>query len=398
MTMLRNIREKKGLTVSQLAARAGIASRTIMDYEEGRQPLALNHARLIAKALWVPIEDLMPPAGTVVVAGSQPSQSRPAEDISANQIAQPPPGTPSPVSAIIGGPPQPVAAGSVSSTSYAPSPAPRPQTEYPPYQREARPVGRPEGSRGRGGNGGPPEGRGGHGEKKAAPHPPGPISEGQLEELSRLAGRLEISRDQLEAQIGKPISTLARPDAKDWIKKLRSIADELAPTQKARFGTWPEAQQDREAAYLREQQSAGAALSFMLFNGTEFQGTVADYTPYTITVTDASGEETILRKLAIAYYRRLPGVTPAQQSGGPAEASTSTPTTAAANTDATAQAAPTEGPITTPTLTDPLAADVADAVSLPAESHQPLDEGIDSDRAGEPVTPEHDNMDEDRGV
>ena len=35
MSMLRNIRERKGLSVSQLAAKASIPSRLIADYEDG---------------------------------------------------------------------------------------------------------------------------------------------------------------------------------------------------------------------------------------------------------------------------------------------------------------------------------------------------------------------------
>ena len=49
MNMLRSIREKKGLTIGQLAARASIPTRILAEYEEGRQPIPLPHAKLIAK-------------------------------------------------------------------------------------------------------------------------------------------------------------------------------------------------------------------------------------------------------------------------------------------------------------------------------------------------------------
>src|SRR5438874_6086247 len=65
MNMLRSIRERKGLTVGQLAARASIPSRVLTEYEEGRQPIPLPHAKLLAKALWVQMEDLLPAAGGV---------------------------------------------------------------------------------------------------------------------------------------------------------------------------------------------------------------------------------------------------------------------------------------------------------------------------------------------
>src|ERR1044071_3139872 len=77
MSMLRSIREKKGLTVGQLAARASISTRTLTEYEEGRQPIPLSHAKVLAKALWVQIEDLIPPAGSTAAA----TASRPAPSI-----------------------------------------------------------------------------------------------------------------------------------------------------------------------------------------------------------------------------------------------------------------------------------------------------------------------------
>jgi sRNA-binding regulator protein Hfq len=117
------------------------------------------------------------------------------------------------------------------------------------------------------------------------------------------------------------------------------MADEIAPTQKIRFGQWPEAQEDREAAYLREQRDAGAPFTFKLFNGEQIAGTVSDFTPYTITIRADAGEEMVLRKLAIAYYRR--------------------------------QSAPDQ---------------------------QPSEDGISSDHAGVPDVPAEDNMDEDRGA
>ena len=83
MNMLRSIREKKGLTLGQLAARASIPSRVLVEYEEGRQPIPLPHAKLLAKALWVRIEDLMPPAGTAMPASSPSPASAPSSTPSA---------------------------------------------------------------------------------------------------------------------------------------------------------------------------------------------------------------------------------------------------------------------------------------------------------------------------
>src|SRR5438445_11582152 len=78
MNMLRSIREKKGLTIGQLAARASIPARVLTEYEEGRQPIPLPHAKLIAKALWVPIEELMPPGGPTAPPAARPASPPPA--------------------------------------------------------------------------------------------------------------------------------------------------------------------------------------------------------------------------------------------------------------------------------------------------------------------------------
>jgi hypothetical protein len=185
----------------------------------------------------------------------------------------------------------------------------------------------------------------------------------------RLAARLEVSQEQLEERLGKKMNTLTRPEARDWIKRVRAMADEIAPSRKVRFGQWPEEQEDMEAAYLREQREAGAPFVFKLFNGEEFRGVITDSTPYTITIRSDDGSEVVLRKLALAYYRRLPEgeVQPAAKKA-------------------------TRGRGKTAAASEQSAHDERN------NHHQPLDEGVDSDRVGEPVTPERDNMDEDRGV
>jgi sRNA-binding regulator protein Hfq len=198
---------------------------------------------------------------------------------------------------------------------------------------------------------------------------------------------LEIDQQQMEARIGKQLADLTRPEARDWIKKLRSIADEIAPSQRVHYGVWPEAQEDREAAYLRQQRDLSATFTFKLFNGEQFDGTLVDFTPYTITVRPSEGDEVVLRKLAIAYYRRT------GQGGGPAT---------------------TPGSLVTANLGDdklwvPATAEVSETATAPAptqqahdhardDHHQPVATGTDSDHVGEPDVPEEDNMDEDRGV
>lgn len=370
MTMLRSIREKKGLSLPQLAARASIPARIIADYEDGRLAMPLNHARLIAKALWVPIEDLMPPGSMPTPAPSTPSpQPRPEPQAQADtggyrQQTATAPRPDVPMQAPPQQPPRPAQPGGYQAP---PQPTQAPREQRPPSGEG----GRPRGVAGRGAPGDARQTR----PAKALPHPPGPISEGQLQELSRLAMRLEIDQQQMEVRIGKSLASLTRPEARDWIKKLRAIADEIAPSQKVHYGVWPEAQEDREAAYLRQQRDANARFTFKLFNGEEFSGTLSDFTPYTITVKpEGTEDEVVLRKLAIAYYRRTG--TAAEDANYVASTQAGEELLVPAGVEASTQG-------------HDHARD---------DHHQPLDAGLDSDRAGEPDVAEEDNMDEDRGV
>jgi sRNA-binding regulator protein Hfq len=128
-----------------------------------------------------------------------------------------------------------------------------------------------------------------------------------MQEILRLTARLGVSQEQLEQRLGKSLQSLLRPEAKEWIKRLRQMAEELVPSPKVKFGHWPRSQEDEEAVYLREQKQAAAPFTFKLFNGEQFEGVITDFTPYTITIKPVDGEEElVLRKLAIAYYRRLP--------------------------------------------------------------------------------------------
>lgn len=323
MSMLRSIRERKGMTVSQLAARAGVASRVIADYEEGRQAIALNHAKLLAKALWVGIEELLPPAGSappITTTSAQPQpqpQPRPTPSVGGPQAQTQVPSQP---------PTQSVRAATPTVAS-APPPPPLPITRQEPgttgmaapRQEPGRAYRPAEGQRERGQQGG--QGGEGRGQTtrpaRHAPAPPSSISDGQMQELLQLAGRLEIKQEQLEERVGKALSLLNRMEAKDWIKRLRAMADELSPARKTRYGQWPEAQEDHEARYLREQQEAACLFAFKLFNGEQFRGAITDFTPYTITILEeGSGQEIVLRKLAIAYYRQASDSAPSAHNDG----------------------------------------------------------------------------------
>jgi sRNA-binding regulator protein Hfq len=190
----------------------------------------------------------------------------------------------------------------------------------------------------------------------------------------------------MEVRIGKPLAGLTRPEARDWIKKLRSIADEIAPSQRVHYGVWPEAQEDREAAYLRQQRDANSRFTFKLFNGEQFDGTLVDFTPYTITIKLDSEEEVVLRKLAIAYYRRT------GQGEAPANAPVNLVTTNLGDDKLETTTATGEGESAGGQTTAAAHDHARD------NHHQPLASGLGSDRSGEPEAPEEDSIDEDRGV
>ena len=372
MSMLRNIRERKGLSVSQLAAKASIPSRLIADYEDGRQVITLAHAKLLAKALWVGIEDLMPPPGSAPppTSPAQGGQPRPAQPPQQSQQVVRPPQAQAPTAA----PPQAPAP-----RPQAPPPGPAPARSEPPAyggQHGGAPQPRYEQPRAQRSPQPPP---GGPRRSRPAPPPPSPISEGQLDELRRLAAKLDIELEQLEQRIGKKIADMNRPEAKDWIKRARAMVEELAPTRKAAYGQWPEGREDQEAAYLRAMQEAGAYFTFKLFNGEQFEGVIADFTPYTITVKPhGDGDELVLRKLAIAYYRR------GAPSERPAEAEPKAEAKPRARSSAKAKAA--------------AQAEAAAHDHARDDAAQPVGADVGSDRVGEPATPEIDQMDEDRGV
>ncbi len=337
MSILRSIREKKGFTLGQLAGRAGISTRVLADYEEGRQVMALAHAKLLAKALWVGIEELIPPPGAEKSASTtQTNSMADAATTSHGASAQ----------SIISEPHIPAATHLEEAT--------RP-TPYMGIDQHRKP-----------GAQGANEQRPQRAPRVAAA-PTMPITEGQHQELAHLAARLQIDDAQLEERVGMRVGDLKRIEAKEWIKRLRGMADEVAPGAKVRYGQWPEAEKDREAVYLQEQKEAQAQILFKLFNGETFTGIISDFSPYTIIVKQDE-EDVVLRKLAIAYYRRLAPGEEKKMGERPKQGE---------NEEAS-------GPSVHNHNRD--------------DKHQPLDKGIDSDLTGTPDTPEEDNMDEDRGA
>ena len=82
---------------------------------------------------------------------------------------------------------------------------------------------------------------------------------------------------------------------------------------------------DIESAYLRKQRDLKVPLKFTFMNGKEYTGVVVDFTPFTVHIIEQdTNEEVILRKLAMAYYRKADALEEARQaaqSGKPSEES-----------------------------------------------------------------------------
>jgi len=237
---LRKVRNRKGMSVNQLASKSGISIATLIQYEKGKQRISPVDLRRLAKALYVNEWDI-------------------------NPRSTPPPSPPS----------------------------------RPP--REERPAGAPQPSRPQKK---PPQ------ERKPPPKPP-PARDTQIAHLLTLAARFGTDRAALEAEVGKPLGELTRKEARFWNGHfMRRIAEERPPKQAIdrRRAYLPEGVDGFELAYLQEQQEAGAALHFTLFDGRTFEGAVVGFSPYQITIREAGGDEITLNKLAIVYYRKAGGV------------------------------------------------------------------------------------------
>ncbi|HEX2910566.1 MAG TPA: hypothetical protein VH186_07135 [Chloroflexia bacterium] len=77
---------------------------------------------------------------------------------------------------------------------------------------------------------------------------------------------------------------------------------------------------DIESAYLRKQRDLKVPLKFTFMNGEEYTGVVIDFTPFTVhIVNQENGEEMILRKLAMAYYRKADAMEEARNERAAAE-------------------------------------------------------------------------------
>jgi len=147
--------------------------------------------------------------------------------------------------------------------------------------------------------------------EKKPPRRSPPARDSQIAHLLMLAARFGVDRAALEAETGKPLEELTQKEARSWNGHyMRRIAEERPPKRAIdrKRAYLPEGVDGFELAYLQEQQEAGVPLHFTLFNGQTFEGAVAGFSPYQITIREPGGDEVTLNKLAIAYYRKAGGV------------------------------------------------------------------------------------------
>jgi transcriptional regulator with XRE-family HTH domain len=253
MDDLWKIRQRKQMSVPQLSAKAGIPARLIQEYEAGRRPISMDNLEKLARALFVDMMEIKPVSSPIPpeLAGAAAAPARPAQ-----------------------------------------SPQSQPSSA-PPQFRQQRPVGAPSAA--------PRPARPSAREAQAL----SPARESQIKHLLLLAQSFGWDKIGLEKEIGKPLTTLNRTDASNWLKQLQErISTEHPQKAKKRRPYLPESVDSFELEYLQKQQDAQNALEFSLFNGQKVSGRLMGFGPYNITIQSEMGEIT-LNKLAIAYYRQL---------------------------------------------------------------------------------------------
>ncbi len=266
---LRPIRERKGMTVAQLAGKTSISIRTLQAYEAGERGIAPDDLRKLSRVLYVSTADLLQPSE-----GQSPSP--------------PPPPSPRPIAPAVELTPQPTPP---PRPPIAPSPEPVRRTQVD-GNRTPRPT--PTAPR--------------PAREPRAPKPPGPATAGQIEQIRHLARRMGIDEPSLVERFGAPLESLDHTAARAAITSLRTEMEESG-TWQPRVAEGP----DQEGEYLRKLREHGIPIEILLINGERFAGRISDFTPYVIQIRDrTNGEEVTVRKLAIAYYHTLEPVNDAE--------------------------------------------------------------------------------------
>jgi sRNA-binding regulator protein Hfq len=252
-------RKEKRMKAGQLASKSGVPIQDIVAYEKG-EAIRLEHLSRLAKASYVNEMDI---------------------------LVQPPPRQKSPS---------------------RPPPSPSlPKTELPAPVAAERPTvvvdettGSPQRKKSRW--------------KKSGPSSTKPARESQLNHLLMLAQKQGEDETAVANKIGKPLAELTEREAGEWLTqytesvklyKAAHRAEQEAnrpPGTRRRRYHLPEGVDEFEFNYLQARQEAEEMISFTLFDGQKVQGKIVGFSPYQIAIEQADGTETMLHKLAIAYY------------------------------------------------------------------------------------------------
>lgn len=294
---LRAIREKKGLTLAQLAGKTSISIRTLQAYESGDRTVAPDDLRKLARVLVVSTAEILQPAEPPPAPAAPPPAPPPAP-VAVHVAPEPPP-------AISNGPPREAPLGVPETGRDFPSRSPsfggvarelpergfEPAPDRGPRRPFSPPTGAPRPIAPR-----PPR-------PSRPSRPPSPATSGQLDQIRNFARRLGLDEAQLVEEVGAPLDTLTLPAARAVIAKLRTQMEESG-TWRPRVGEGP----DQEGEYLNRLREAAIPIEVLLFGGEKIQGVIDSFTPYVIQVRQADGSLAALRKLAVVYYRTLGAV------------------------------------------------------------------------------------------
>lgn len=297
MEDLWRVRRRKRMTVGELSSRTGISSKVLQRYELGETPIPLEDIERLARALYVEPWEIkiqsdpppLPPPGETgaprpMSPGAPPRATAPESQTHPN--AEPA----APYRAPMGG--QRPAYSRPAGTP-RPDQAPRPESGAPRYGASDRRLPRREGQE-------RPD------RERRAPPVPGPVRASQVAHLVNLGKRLGVEQAELETQAGKPLSELNRREASQLLGTLQKRIVEEHPSRpkgKRQRPYLPESVDEFEFRYLSTAQEEQRQLEFRLFDGSQLVGQVIGFSPYAITIREASGAETTVQKLAIAYYR-----------------------------------------------------------------------------------------------
>ena len=236
------LRQKKKMTVKQLASRSGVKAGNIYAYESG-DPVRMADLEKLAKVLYVNSNEIKIQSDPI------PKKKKKKPAAAAPPAAKSTPAQPSTPSA---------------------EKQASPKKQAPP-KKQAR--------------------------QAAA------ARQGQIDHLLVLAQKVGHSEADVSERVGKPLAEMSVKEAKAWLKTYTEECKTLRPDDtRTKRAYLPEAVDTFELNYLTQQQEAETMMTFRLLDKTEFSGVIIGFTPYAITIRQADGRELTLQKLALAYF------------------------------------------------------------------------------------------------